>query len=39
MVCWTMLTSALDSGEISSGALLVLSSEKVIPAPNGILER
>ncbi len=39
MVCWTMLTSALDSGEVSGEALLALSSEKVIPAPNGILER
>jgi hypothetical protein len=39
MVCWTMLTFALDSGEISGEALAILSSEKVIPVPNGILER
>jgi hypothetical protein len=39
MVCWTMLSSALDSGEITEGTLKSLSPEKVIPAPNGILER
>lgn len=39
MVCWTLLTSALDSGELSHEALKSLVSEKVIPAPNGILER
>jgi hypothetical protein len=39
MVCWTMLTSALESGELSGESLVILSSEKVIPAPNGILER
>ena len=39
MRCWTMLTSGLEGGQISEKVLHPVASKKVIPAPNGILDR